>query len=45
MSNARVRLAFTGETMFPTYAPVFLRARGTSRFPTHLHAHRRGDRL
>ena len=57
MSNARLRLAFAGETMFPhifprpefaqanfglrlvNLAPFFLRAWGTSRFPTPLHAH------
>jgi hypothetical protein len=38
MSNARLRLAFAGETMFPPRAPFFLRAWGTSRFPTPLHA-------
>ena len=42
MSNARLRLAFasekTSETMFPPRAPFFLRAWGTSRFPTPLHA-------
>jgi hypothetical protein len=40
MSNARLRLAFVGETMFPPRAPFFLRAWGTSRFPTPLPAHR-----
>ena len=30
MKNARLRLAFTGETMFPPCAPFFLRAWGTS---------------
>ena len=39
MSNARLRLAFAGETMFPPRAPFFVRAWGTSRFPTPLHAH------
>jgi hypothetical protein len=57
MSNARLRLAFAGETMFPhafsrsefalanfglakiQRAPFFLRAGGTSRFPTPLPAH------
>jgi hypothetical protein len=57
MSNARLRLAFMGETMFPelfprpefaradsglareTCIPFFLRAWGTSRFPTPLNAH------
>ena len=28
MSNARLRLAFTGETMFPPCAPFFLRVWG-----------------
>jgi len=32
MANARLRLAFAGETMFPPRAPFFLRAWGTSRF-------------
>ena len=40
MANARLRLAFAGETMLPPRAPFFLRAWGTSRFPTPLHAHR-----
>ena len=40
MSTARLRLAVTGETMFPPCAPFFLRAWGTSRFPTPLPAHR-----
>jgi hypothetical protein len=44
MSNARLWLAFTGETMFPPWAPFFLRAWGTSRFPTPLHAHKREAR-
>jgi hypothetical protein len=39
MSNTRFQLAFTGETMFPPCAPFFLRAWGTSRFPTLLHTH------
>ena len=39
MSNARPRLAFTRETMFPPYPPFFLRAWETSRFPTPLPAH------
>ncbi len=39
MSNARLWLAFAGETMFPPRAPFFLKAWGTSRFPTPLHAH------
>jgi hypothetical protein len=58
MNNARLQLAFVGETMFPHAlprrefagansrlakgegAPFFLRAWGTSRFPTPLPAHR-----
>ena len=40
MTNAHLRLAFMGETMFPCRAtPFFLRAWGTSRFPTPLHGH------
>ena len=39
LSNARLRLAFARETMFPSRAPFFSRAWGTSRFPTPLHAH------
>jgi hypothetical protein len=39
MSNARLRLAFAGETMFPPCAPFFWTAWGTSRFPTPLHGH------
>jgi len=39
MSNARLRLAFTGETMFPPCTPFFLKTWGTFRFPTPLHAH------
>jgi hypothetical protein len=35
--NARILLAFAGETMFPTRAPFVSRAWGTSRFPTPLH--------
>ena len=42
MSNARLGLAFAGETMFPPRAPFFLRAWGTSRFPTPFHAHEPG---
>ena len=30
--NARLRLAFAGETMFPPRAPFFSRAWATSRF-------------
>jgi hypothetical protein len=36
----RLRLAVAGETMFPPRAPFFLRAWGTSRFPTPLPCHR-----
>ena len=39
VSNARHRLAFAGETMFPARASFFWRAWGTSRFPTPLPAH------
>ena len=39
MNNARPWLAFTGETMFPPCTPFFLKAWGTSRFPTPLLAH------
>jgi hypothetical protein len=39
MSNARLRLAFVGETMFPPRAPFFLRTWGTSRFRTPFPAH------
>jgi hypothetical protein len=39
MSNARLRLALTGETTFHPSAPFFLRAWGTSQFPTPLNAH------
>ena len=42
MTNARLRLAFAGETMFPPRAPFFLRAWGTSRFPTPLPTHELG---
>jgi len=38
MANTHLRLAFAGETMFPPRAP-FIKAWGTSRFPTPLHAH------
>ena len=40
MSNARLRLRFVGEPMFPTRTLFFPRAWGTSRMPTPLHAHR-----
>jgi len=40
MTNARRRLAFAGETMFPPRAPFFSKVWGTSRFPTPLHAQR-----
>jgi hypothetical protein len=36
MTTLAIRLAFAGETVFPTRAPFFLRAWGTSRFPTPL---------
>jgi len=39
MNNARLRLAFVGETMFPPRAPFFLKTWGTSRFPTPLPVH------
>ena len=39
MTNARLWLAFARETMFPSRAPFFLRAWGTSRFPTPLPGH------
>jgi hypothetical protein len=39
MTTLAYRLAFAGETMFPPRSPFFLRAWGTSRFPTPLHAH------
>jgi hypothetical protein len=39
MTTLAYGLAFVGETMFPPRAPFFLRAWGTSRFPTPLHAH------
>jgi hypothetical protein len=39
MSNARPSLAFAEEPMVPRRAPFFLKAWGTSRFPTPLHAH------
>jgi hypothetical protein len=38
MSTAHLRFAVAGETMFPSRTPFFLRAWGTSRFPTPLHA-------
>jgi len=44
MTTLAYRLAFVGETMFPPRAPFFLRAWGTSRFPTPLHAHERETR-
>jgi hypothetical protein len=43
MSNTRLRLAFAAETMFPPRAPFFLKAWGTSRFLTRLHAHGPGS--
>jgi hypothetical protein len=39
MTNTRLRLAFTGETMFPPCAPFFSKPWETSRFPTPLPAH------
>ena len=39
MTVARLRLAPVGETMFPSRAPFFSRAWGTSRFPKRLPAH------
>ncbi len=39
MKNARLWLALAGETMFPPPTPFFLRAWGTSRFPTPLPPH------
>ncbi len=39
MSTAHLRFAVAEETMFPPRAPFFLRAWGTSRFPTPLPAH------
>ena len=41
--HARLRLAFVGETMFSPRTPFFVRAWGTSRFPTTLPAHRPGS--
>jgi hypothetical protein len=38
MSNARLPLTFTRETMFPSRAHFFPRTWGTSRFPTPLPA-------
>jgi hypothetical protein len=40
MSNARPRLAFAGDTMFPPRSPFFWKALGTSRLPMPLHAQR-----
>ena len=39
MTTARLRLTVAGETLFLPRAPFFLKTWGTSRFPTHLHAH------
>lgn len=39
MSNAHLRFAFEGDTMFPPRTPFFMRVWGTSRFPTLLNAH------
>ena len=41
VTNAHLRFAFMGETMFPPCAPFSLRTWGTSRFPTPLHRHGR----
>ena len=41
MTTVRLRLPVVGETMLPPRAPFFLKAWGTSRFPTPLHAHER----
>jgi len=38
MSNARIRLAFVGDIMFPPRDPLLLNVWGTSRFPTPLPA-------
>ena len=44
MSTTHLRLAVTGETMFPPCAPFFFwNAWGTSRFPTPLRAHRTSE--
>ena len=37
--NARLRRALVGETMFPPPTPFFVKAWGTSRFPTPLNTH------
>ena len=39
MSNARLRLAFVGETMFPARALFSSKVWGTSPFPTPLDTH------
>jgi hypothetical protein len=39
MTNAPLRLAFAGKTMFPPRAPFFLKTWETFRFPTPLPAH------
>ena len=39
MSDARLRLAFAGDTLFPPRAPFSWGTRGTSRFPAPLPAH------
>jgi len=39
MSNARLRLAFTGETMHLSCAPFFLTSWGNPTVPTPLPAH------
>ena len=37
MTTLACRLAFAGETVFPLRTPFFLKAWGTSRFPTPFH--------
>ncbi len=40
MTIVRLRQTIAEETMFPPRAPFFVKAGGTSRFPTPLHRHR-----
>ena len=40
MTIVRLRQTIAEETMFPPRAPFFVKAWGTSRFPTPLHARR-----
>jgi len=40
MNIVRLRQTIAEETMFPSRAPFFLKAWGTSRVPTPLHAQR-----